>query len=66
MIAFSKKYYGTMRDTFVQEDKSEFWVMDAKTMSPAPIARVTIPQRIPYGFHGIWVSEEDIRNQKPL
>ncbi|MDM3846147.1 MAG: carotenoid oxygenase family protein [Aphanizomenon gracile PMC638.10] len=25
-------------------------------MTSASIARVMIPQRVPYGFHGIWIS----------
>jgi len=55
--------------TFVYDastDSSEFWVMDARTMSGDPIAVVEIPHRVPYGFHGIWVSEEQMKNQKPL
>ncbi|HCP45025.1 MAG TPA: hypothetical protein DIU15_03235 [Deltaproteobacteria bacterium] len=31
-------------------------IYDAKHMSPEPLARVTIPVRVPYGFHSSWVS----------
>jgi len=53
--------------TFVYEedtDISQFWVLDAKTMSPDPLAIVELPQRIPYGFHGIWVNDDQIRSQR--
>lgn len=53
--------------TFVYDEAtngSTLWVMDAKTMAEEPIAIVELPQRVPYGFHGIYVSEEKIKNQK--
>lgn len=53
--------------TFVYDeetDGSTCWVMDAKTMAEEPIAIIELPQRVPYGFHGIWVSEDKINNQK--
>jgi len=55
--------------TFVFDEntqKSEFVVFDAKTMNPKPVLQVKLPQRVPYGFHGIWVEEDQIRNQKEL
>ncbi|MGB3511407.1 MAG: carotenoid oxygenase family protein [Microcoleaceae cyanobacterium] len=46
--------------TFVYDDKekrSELLVVDAQDMTGEPVARVILPQRVPYGFHGTWVSE---------
>ncbi|MGF1675957.1 MAG: carotenoid oxygenase family protein [Rivularia sp. (in: cyanobacteria)] len=53
--------------TFVydsDEDTSELVIVDAQDMTSAPIARVLIPQRVPYGFHGDWVSEEKLHKSK--
>ena len=52
--------------TFVFDEntqKSEFVVLDAKTMADQPLARVVLPRRVPYGFHGIYVTEQQIRSQ---
>jgi carotenoid cleavage dioxygenase len=46
------------------EGTSEMTVVDAKQFSGAPIARVMIPSRVPYGFHGAWISADRIENQK--
>jgi carotenoid cleavage dioxygenase-like enzyme len=49
--------------TFVydsQEDTSELVVVNAQDVNAEPVARVLIPQRVPYGFHGAWVSEEQL------
>ena len=40
--------------------KSEMVVIDASTMNSQPVAVVKLPRRVPYGFHGIFVSE--VRN----
>ena len=45
--------------------KSELWIIDAKNMSDV-VARVHLPQRVPYGLHGNWFSEEDIQGQRPV
>jgi len=37
--------------------KSEVVIIDAKTMAPEPVAVVTLPKRVPYGFHALFVSE---------
>lgn len=45
--------------------KSELWIIDAKNMTDV-VARVHLPQRVPYGLHGNWFSEEDIQGQRPV
>jgi carotenoid cleavage dioxygenase len=45
--------------TFVYDkaaDKSELLVMDAADFAAKPLARVHLPTRVPYGFHGVWVA----------
>ncbi|KAJ9507854.1 hypothetical protein QJQ45_021212 [Haematococcus lacustris] len=44
-----------------KEDISCFEVYDAKTMSPTPLAQIKLPQRVPYGFHGTWVPEAQLK-----
>jgi carotenoid cleavage dioxygenase len=34
---------------------SDFWILDARDVAGEPVARVTLPHRVPYGFHGNWV-----------
>jgi carotenoid cleavage dioxygenase-like enzyme len=45
--------------------RSELWVIDAKDMRDV-IARVILPQRVPYGLHGEWFPEEEVDNQRPV
>lgn len=45
--------------------KSELWIVDAKDMKTV-VARVYLPQRVPYGLHGNWFSEEEIKSQRPI
>ena len=42
------------------EDTSELVIVNAQDMTGEPVARVLIPQRVPYGFHGTWVSREQL------
>ncbi|KZV27538.1 hypothetical protein F511_04589 [Dorcoceras hygrometricum] len=46
--------------------KSQVNVIDAKTMSPDPVAIVDLPSRVPYGFHAFFVTEEQLREQAKL
>ncbi|XP_077214269.1 carotenoid 9,10(9',10')-cleavage dioxygenase-like [Tasmannia lanceolata] len=43
--------------------KSEVNVIDAKTMSADPVAVVELPNRVPYGFHAFFVTEEQLQHQ---
>lgn len=45
--------------------KSELWVVDAREMKEV-VCRVKLPQRVPYGLHGNWFSEEDVLSQRPV
>ncbi|AFY50266.1 lignostilbene-alpha,beta-dioxygenase-like enzyme [Nostoc sp. PCC 7524] len=45
------------------EDSSELVVVNAQDVSSEPIARVLIPQRVPYGFHGAWVTEAQLNSE---
>ncbi|KAL0924759.1 hypothetical protein M5K25_005616 [Dendrobium thyrsiflorum] len=44
--------------------ESKVNVIDAKTMSPEPVAVVDLPCRVPYGFHAFFVNEEQIQQQQ--
>ncbi len=37
------------------DDASFLSVVDARDVASGPIARVTLPRRVPFGFHGAWV-----------
>ncbi|ESW05807.1 hypothetical protein PHAVU_011G211200 [Phaseolus vulgaris] len=46
--------------------KSFVHVIDAKTMSADPVAVVELPNRVPYGFHAFFVTEEQLQEQAKL
>lgn len=53
--------------TFVFDEpsgRSEFVVLDARDMTAAPLCRVPLPVRVPYGFHGRWVTDAEIAAQR--
>ncbi|RVX17657.1 Carotenoid 9,10(9',10')-cleavage dioxygenase 1 [Vitis vinifera] len=37
-------------------DVSQVHIIDAQKFSSKPIAKITLPQRVPYGFHGIFIT----------
>ncbi|MCJ1358234.1 MAG: hypothetical protein MMC33_008233 [Icmadophila ericetorum] len=45
--------------------RSELWIIDAKNMTDV-VASIRLPQRVPYGLHGNWFSEQEILNQRPI
>jgi carotenoid 9,10(9',10')-cleavage dioxygenase 1 len=52
---------------YVHNDESKqtaLHIYDAHTMNPVPIARISTPQRVPFGFHGMFVSRDQVAEQK--
>jgi carotenoid cleavage dioxygenase-like enzyme len=45
--------------------KSELWIVNAKNMTDV-VARVHLPQRVPYGLHGTWFTADQIAEQRPV
>ena len=39
---------------------SDLWIFEASDMLAGPIAKVKLPVRVPIGFHGVWVSQEQL------
>ncbi|XP_043720518.1 probable carotenoid cleavage dioxygenase 4, chloroplastic [Telopea speciosissima] len=51
--------------TFMHDEnigESKFLVMDAKSPSLEIVAAVKLPRRVPYGFHGLFVKESDLKH----
>lgn len=44
----------------LNKDSAEFVVMDAQDFDRGYVAQVELPQRIPFGFHGNWVSDKSV------
>ncbi|CAO3571399.1 unnamed protein product [Mortierella alpina] len=51
-----------------KEQVTELWIFDAKTVGQehGPVAKVKIPRRVPYGFHGLLVTKEQIQENRDL
>ncbi|KAL2235133.1 UNVERIFIED_CONTAM: putative carotenoid cleavage dioxygenase 4, chloroplastic [Sesamum indicum] len=41
--------------------EAKFLVMDAKSPTLEIVAAVKLPRRVPFGFHGMFVSESDLQ-----
>ena len=39
---------------------ASFVVLDARDLARGPVAEVKLPKRVPYGFHGNWVSDSSV------
>lgn len=48
-----------------ESSRSELWVVDARNMRDL-VARIYLPQRVPYGLHGSWFTEQQIQAQRPI
>jgi carotenoid cleavage dioxygenase len=42
---------------------SEMVVIEAQDFRAPPLARVWIPARVPYGFHGTWIAGDMLSKQ---
>jgi carotenoid cleavage dioxygenase-like enzyme len=38
-------------------NRSDLVILDAKHVDDSPVAIVQLPHRVPFGFHGCWVSK---------
>lgn len=43
------------------EGRSEMVLLDARNFRAPPVARVLLPQRVPYGFHGAWLPGAELK-----
>ena len=46
--------------TFVYDparDKSDLVILDATNFDKPPVARIQLPTRVPFGFHGSWLPD---------
>jgi hypothetical protein len=53
--------------TYVHDEvggTSYLGVWDAATMDDAPLARVALPARVPYGFHAMWAGAGALAAQR--
>ncbi|KAF9964517.1 hypothetical protein BGZ73_001841 [Actinomortierella ambigua] len=48
------------------EQVTELWIFDAQKIEHGPVAKVKIPRRVPYGFHGFHVSKSQIEENRDL
>lgn len=39
-------------------DQTDLVVLDARDVAAGPVARVRMPRRVPYGFHGAWLAAD--------
>lgn len=39
-----------------ERDGSDLVILDASDFGGTPVATIKLPQRVPYGFHGNWIS----------
>lgn len=42
------------------DDRSDLVICDASSPGAAPVARVHLPRRVPYGFHGSWIDDREL------
>ncbi len=46
-------------------DRSDLVICDASSPDAAPVARVHLPRRVPYGFHGSWIDDRELASPWP-
>ena len=51
---------GYLIELLMREDTAELLVLDAKKMSE--LARLKLPQRVPFGVHSTWLNDAEIQN----
>lgn len=41
-------------------NRSSLGIFDNQAMKQGPVAEVELPVRVPFGFHGLWVDEDQL------
>jgi carotenoid cleavage dioxygenase len=41
-------------------DTSALAILDAQDVAAGPVARIHLPVKVPFGFHGLWIPEDDV------
>ena len=41
-------------------DCSGLWLLDAHDFDAEPVAVVHLPRRVPHGFHGNWIPDDEV------
>jgi len=41
-------------------DTSDLIILDANNFNAKPVARIKLPQRVPFGFHGNWIADSSL------
>ena len=73
-VVFAPRQGSTAEDdgyliTFVADEQSgasELHILDAAHVGEEPVARLTIPQRVPTGYHAWWIPGDEMAKQRPL
>ncbi|MEO8458232.1 MAG: carotenoid oxygenase family protein, partial [Chloroflexota bacterium] len=43
-----------------REGQSSLLILNAQDFDGEPQARINMPVRVPYGFHGAWIAEDEL------
>jgi 8'-apo-carotenoid 13,14-cleaving dioxygenase len=45
---------------------SEVVILHAQDINAGPVARIHIPHRVPIGFHGNWIPDAELEEQRKV
>ncbi|KAG0242205.1 hypothetical protein BGW41_004637 [Actinomortierella wolfii] len=48
------------------EQETQLWIFDAQKIQDGPVAKIKIPRRVPYGFHGLHITKFQIEENRKL
>ena len=60
LVGRGRRLADHVRARRANNDSAELVVLDAQDFDRGYVAQVLLPQRVPYGFHGNWVSDRSV------